>query len=403
MEETQLQTVERQLSKGVNRLRFDRAIEELYLRDYTEHRVRRAPIWALVGTFIYDLVFFGDATMVPDQLDALMLVRFGIFTPFAVVVTFLAMTRRNARDYDLLSLAIVLVGGALPMLVAMHSTSEDLFTYQTGNVATFLFLVVGLRPRFPSLIAGLILLSAIHLTICWHIPSFDSVTFQGLVTFYVTISIFLGLGAYFQEHSERMNFLNCLHATSLHQQLQWQSDRDELTGLLNRRSLVRIERQLWQSVESCAVFAMMLDIDRFKLFNDVHGHLDGDDCLRAVARAINNSVGTSASVFRFGGEEILILMPDARPDEAHAAAERIRLAIEDLAIRHEGLSPPGVVTASIGTAGGETKDLTLQDLLRRADKALYEAKKQGRNRVVPALAPLERLAAAGFAVNGSAS
>ncbi len=385
------ESIEKQIADGFRWLRFSPAIERAYLTEYAQHRIKRAPIWALVGTFIYDLVFFGDATMVPDQLDRLVLMRFAIFTPFAILATVLVMKWRSARNYDLLSLAVVLLGGSLPMLIAMHSTSPHLFIYQTGNVATFLFLVIGLRPRFPAVIAGLVLLCVIHLTICAQIPSFDSVSFQGMVTFYITISIFLALGAYFQEHSDRMNFLNRVRATTLHAQLEMQSERDELTGLLNRRSLARVERELWQAERSRSVYAIMLDIDRFKLFNDVHGHIDGDDCIRGVAGTIASTVRPDSRVFRFGGEEILVLLPDAGFDEACQMAEQIRQAIEGLAIEHRGLVPPGVVTASLGVAGGDTGDQTLQDLLRRADQALYDAKKLGRNRVSVGSLSLQRM------------
>lgn len=391
MTEMALERVETQIAKGCRWLRFMPEIEAGYLREYAEHRIRRAPIWALVGTLIYDAVFFGDATMVPDQLHQLILMRFGVFTPFAIIATAFVMKWRSARNYDLLSLAVVLLGGSLPMLVVMDSSSDYLFAYQTGNVATFLFLAIGLRPRFPAMVTGLGLLFAIHLSICAQIPSFDSVTYQGMVTFYLTILIFLGLGAYFQEHADRKNFLNQLRATLLHSQLELQSERDELTGLFNRRPLSRIERDLWETASSRSVQVIMLDIDRFKLFNDVHGHLDGDDCIRAVAAAIVSRVGPHNSVFRFGGEEFLILLPDAGSDEAHILAEQIRQAIEGLAIEHRGLAPTGIVTASLGMAGGDTHAETLQELLRRADNALYEAKKLGRNRVSSAGFALQRI------------
>ncbi len=390
MTEIPLDRIEAQLAKGFRWLRFTPEIEAAYLREYAEHRIRRAPIWAVVGTLIYDAVFFGDATMVPDQLEQLMLVRFGIFTPFAIIATLCVMKWRSARNYDLLSLAVVLLGGSLPMLVAMDSSSEYLFNYQTGNAATFLFLAIGLRPRFPAMVTGLGLLFAIHLTLCAQITTFDSVSYQGMVTFYLTISIFLGLGAYFQEHADRMTFLNRIRAASLHRQLEVQSERDELTGLLNRRPLSRIERDLWHAPSSRSVQVIMLDIDRFKLFNDVHGHLDGDDCIRAVAGAILATVGPFRSVFRLGGEEFLVLMADAGPNEAHALAEAIRAKIESLAIVHRGLVPTGIVTASLGIAGGNTRDETLQELLRQADNALYEAKRLGRNRVNADGAKLQR-------------
>jgi diguanylate cyclase (GGDEF)-like protein len=128
------------------------------------------------------------------------------------------------------------------------------------------------------------------------------------------------------------------------------------------------------------VAAVLLDVDHFKLYNDVHGHIEGDGCLRAVAKCISEQVGQTAYVFRFGGEEFLILAKDAEALGALALAERVRSAIEALDIRHRGL-PDGRVTVSIGLAIGRPSQQTLEELLSQADTALYEAKHMGRNTV----------------------
>lgn len=381
MQPVTLDQVDRQIATGTRWLRFQPAVEAAYSREFAAQRVRLAPVWAIVGTLIYDMVFFGDATMVGDRMHELMIARFGIFTPFAIIATLAIRRWPSARNYDILSLSVVLLGGTLPMAAAMSSNSPHLFIYQNGNVATFLFLVIGLRPRFHATLLGLVLLCWVHLTISSFIPSFDATTYQGLVTFYITISIFLALGAYFQEHADRMNFLNRLRASLLHDQLQQQSERDELTGLLNRRSLVRHSQVLRQPAGGRAcVHAVMLDIDHFKLFNDVHGHIEGDACIRVVSGCIAQVVGHDGIAFRFGGEEMLVLLPKADMDQALTIAETIRSAIESKAIPHRGLGCSGVVTASLGVAGGAS-EFDLEDLLKQADGALYQAKRLGRNRV----------------------
>ena len=124
----------------------------------------------------------------------------------------------------------------------------------------------------------------------------------------------------------------------------------------------------------------VIDIDHFKSFNDVHGHLEGDACLRAISGCVAREVDARAHVFRFGGEEILVLLIDAEALGALALAERIRAAIEALDIRHRGLAD-ACVTASLGVAIGHPGDQTLEEILREADKALYGAKGRGRNTV----------------------
>jgi len=381
MRDAMLEQVDRQLRSGFRWLRFYPAIEAPYLKEITASRVRIVHVWAIVGTLIYDMVWVGDATMVPDVLPQLIFVRFAIFTPFALLATLAIRKWPSPRNYDILSLCVVVLGALLPMTAAVFSTSPHLFVYQNGNVLVFLFLVIGLRPRLPATLLGLILLVSIHLTTTKLNGTLDAVTYQALISFYGTVAIFLALGAYFQEHSERLNFLNRLRGTLLHQQLERKSEQDELTGLLNRRSLARIAGMMWTTSDSdTSVFAIMLDIDNFKLFNDVHGHIAGDTCIRAVSQCIAETVGEQGTTFRFGGEEILVLMPGVKAEDALALAERIKRSIEAQAIPHRGTSD--VVTASLGVAGGLSRHVSLEDLLKKADAALYEAKHLGRNRIV---------------------
>ncbi|EHS53838.1 diguanylate cyclase [Rhizobium sp. PDO1-076] len=380
MRDAMLQQVERQLTSGFRLLRFYPAIEAAYLKEFTASRVRIVHVWAIVGTLIYNMVWVGDATMVPDMLPELMFVRFAVFTPFAVLATLAIRRWPSPRNYDILSLCVVVLGALLPMAVAVFTTSPYLFIYQNANVLVFLFLVIGLRPRFPATLLGLALLVCIQLTTTKLNGSLDAVTYEALISFYGTVAIFLALGAYFQEHSERLNFVNQLRGTLLHQQVERQSEQDELTGLLNRHSLARVAAKMWTKPGSdTSVFAIMLDIDSFKLFNDVHGHIEGDTCIRAVSRCIADVVGDQGITFRFGGEEILVLLPNIQSTEALALAETIRNAIEAEKIPHRGTT--GVVTASLGVAGGLTRNVSLEDLLKQADAALYEAKHRGRNRV----------------------
>ncbi|MDH4439965.1 MAG: GGDEF domain-containing protein [Rhizobium sp.] len=392
MAEVNLNQVEHQIARGFRWMRFQRDIESAYLEEYTRVRVRRAPIWAIIGTIIYNLVFFGDATMVPERLDRLMVVRFGVFTPFALLATLAVWKWPSARNYDLLSLSVVLLGGSLPMLAVMDSASPYLFNYQSGNIATFLFLAIGLRPRFWVMVTGLASLLAVHLGICSSIDSFDPVAFEGMVTGYVTISIFLAIGAYFQEQADRMNFLNRIRASLLQDRLQQQSERDELSGLRNRHSLRQVEKNLWEAGAADPVIqVLILDIDHFKLFNDVHGHLAGDDCIRRISTAISDTLGDRGIAFRYGGEEFLIILPGSDSEQALETAQSIRTVIERTAMPHRGLRPAGVVTASLGMAGGNRYEVSLQQLISRADLALYEAKRQGRNRVSVGSAPLKRI------------
>ncbi|SCB26788.1 diguanylate cyclase (GGDEF) domain-containing protein [Rhizobium miluonense] len=390
MDAVTLEEVDRQIRNGFRFLRFKPAIEKLFLQDYAANRVRLAPIWAVVGTLIYDLVYFGDRTMMADVFSQLVLVRFGIFTPFALFSVIALRRWRSALNYDLLAICVAVLGVSLPMSVAMHSGSPYLFVYQNGNVAAFLFFVIALSPRFATILIGLVLMCAVQFTTTKLSGAFDDIVYTGIITFYVTLTIFLVLSAYFTEHKDRLNFLNQLRGTLLHTQLEQKSERDELTGLFNRHSLDRVRSSIWRANgEVASVAVIMLDIDRFKLFNDVHGHVEGDECIRAVCQCISREIGANGTSFRFGGEEILVLLPDTNCEVAFAIAERTRRSIEALGIRHRGLD--GHVTASLGVTCGKPSQASLEDLLKTADAALYEAKRVGRNTVTVGRAAMRQL------------
>lgn len=378
-----LDQVERQRARGFRFLRFSPEIEACFRKEYAAERVRLAVIWGIVGTLIYDLVYFGDRTMMADVFSDLVTARFFIFTPF-VIACILAVRRwPNAALYDGLAVAIAVLGVTLPMAVAVQSDSPYLFVYQNGNSAAFLFFVIALRPRFPALLAGLALMCASHFTTTSLTGAFDAVTYSGIITFYVTLSIFLAVSAYFLEQKDRQNFLNQLRGGLLYEQLEHKADRDELSGLLNRRSLSRVRDAVWNGAPT-SVAAILLDIDHFKRFNDVHGHIEGDACIRAISQSIHGAADTGAHVFRFGGEEMLVLSVGQSSLQALGQAERIRKAIEALAIPHRGLED-SCVTVSLGVALASPTEVTLERLLQDADAALYEAKRSGRNTV--ALAP----------------
>jgi two-component system cell cycle response regulator len=162
------------------------------------------------------------------------------------------------------------------------------------------------------------------------------------------------------------------------------SRRDSLTGLGNRRRQDEDLQMLADRAErygDCFCVALF-DVDRFKLFNDSAGHLAGDDVLRRVAAKLAHECRSGDAVYRYGGEELLVLLPSQSLDTARIAAERMRAAVEALAVPHPGLDPPGVVTVSGGVAAFEPeRGDGVARLLKRADTALYEAKEGGRNRV----------------------
>jgi diguanylate cyclase (GGDEF)-like protein len=162
--------------------------------------------------------------------------------------------------------------------------------------------------------------------------------------------------------------------------LRSQALRDPLTGLYNRRYMEDTPQRVTQHAqrERQSVSVIMIDLDHFKRLNDQHGHAKGDTVLRDAAGVITNQLRESDVACRYGGEEMLVVLPNCGRDMAVHKAERLRVAIA-------ALSQPGIdVSASFGVATIPSTSSTMRDLMHAADTALYAAKEQGRNRVVAA-------------------
>jgi two-component system cell cycle response regulator len=158
---------------------------------------------------------------------------------------------------------------------------------------------------------------------------------------------------------------------------------DELTGLYNRRYFERhLGLMLHKAREQERDMAvMLLDMDFFKAVNDTHGHDVGDAVLKEFALRLSRNLRGIDLACRFGGEEFVVLMPDTDFRQAQLVAERVRAAVAERSFE-VGAQRPLTVTVSVGVALNESPDDTPEMVLKRADIALYRAKREGRNRVV---------------------
>ena len=161
-----------------------------------------------------------------------------------------------------------------------------------------------------------------------------------------------------------------------------QASTDALTGLPNRRyfdefcSLLARRRRA-----DDAVGVLMIDIDKFKVLNDTHGHATGDEVLRAVGGAIIAAVREDDVPARYGGEEFVVLLRNPTPEVAFDVGERVRAAVAALDLQRLGVR---AVSVSVGVAVARRADQSIDDLIEQADRALYRAKRSGRDKVVAA-------------------
>ncbi|MBN2355670.1 diguanylate cyclase [candidate division KSB1 bacterium] len=161
---------------------------------------------------------------------------------------------------------------------------------------------------------------------------------------------------------------------------------DSLTGIFNRRYFdQRFMREYHRAVRYQRVLSLlMIDIDHFKKYNDTHGHPTGDVALKQVASLLERNLRQADIICRYGGEEFVVLLPEIDLSNAKIVAEKLRRTLYNIPFQGEEILPEKHITISIGVASYPQTTVDAGELLRSADRALYDAKQKGRNRVVTA-------------------
>jgi diguanylate cyclase (GGDEF)-like protein len=215
----------------------------------------------------------------------------------------------------------------------------------------------------------------------WHPPIASA---GGLLLLFLLISIVFEINDFRTRHKL---------LSENNKQLEQLSNLDSLTGVANRRFFdENLGKELNRSCrDKTPLSLILLDIDRFKLFNDTFGHLAGDECLRQVGRILKKAIERSHDlVARYGGEEFAVILPSTDLRGGLIIAERLRTLVENLDLTSPKASIIQPITISLGLASTPhgQKDMTPKVLIGHADKALYEAKRQGKNRVVHVELPM---------------
>jgi len=165
------------------------------------------------------------------------------------------------------------------------------------------------------------------------------------------------------------------------QKLEEMANRDGLTGAFNKAFMHKTLENVFNGNRRQNSLAIM-DIDHFKNYNDQNGHMEGDNLLRGLSKLLTDSLRETDMLFRFGGEEFVILFADTAKEDAVMVAERIRQKVADYVFPFEEKQPGGNLTISVGVAFAPQDAIDKQTILEIADERLYKAKTGGRNRVV---------------------
>ena len=310
---------------------------------------------------------------------------------FAITPLFLwiiyRVYKKNKHSEYLLAALPVLINGVQSIDIIWGSGSYRA-SYLFGEMLVCVCGYIVTRPRFRLVIVSVALQTACVFATLQVTDITEDMKVEGslycLCACVVTI-----MAAYALEQISRRAFMLGLRVRLLNQELERMAMTDPMTGLGNRRRLEVATDRFWTEPSTTMRVAsfILIDVDKFKLFNDTYGHSAGDTCLTRIGRVVADSLRTDIDLaVRFGGEEIIVFLPDTDFTEARQMAERIRVAIIAAAIPHPAVAEGAVVTASLGVATAPTTDCTCADLVRRADTALYAAKAAGRNQVWPPLA-----------------
>jgi diguanylate cyclase (GGDEF)-like protein len=348
------------------------------------HRTSRRRLWALVtASYAVDVALvalFAAAGTVPWVVPAAHAVAAAV-----VSAGFFALLRRRITSGDPYWTVHQMAAATAVQLGGIVVAPELALVFL--NVLFIVFAFGALRLSRQQAVFGWLMISAgtaAGLAVVWprvglpHQTRFEMLLLAASYSSTLARCAYVGLqGSWLREELQRTNE----QLVAFSQRIDRMARHDELTDLMNRRSIRAVlEEQATLAERGLDTLSVaLLDLDHFKQVNDGFGHAVGDDVLREFGRVAVRTLRVTDRVGRYGGEEFLCVLTCATVDEVEAAMERLRAAIATHA--WEGLAPGLSVTVSIGIASFRPGQ-SVAELLRRADDALYDAKRRGRDRVI---------------------
>jgi diguanylate cyclase (GGDEF)-like protein len=377
---------------GLRTLQFPAPLETAFNEYYHTNSLKHVRVSMLTGLFLYAIFGVVDLQLQPTDRMHMWFIRYAVVCP-TIAAGFAFTYASNLRRFLQPVISFVMLAGSLGIvsMVFFDPTPNENY-YYSGILLLIMgaFTFVSLRFRYAIswALATTIAYEAVAILANHTDPS---ILVQNTFSIIAAITI----GAFsncLMENYLRRDFLNSLLLEHENQQLQIASEElrrlsisDGLTGLGNRRHFESMLKQEWMRAmrSETPISLILFDVDFFKSYNDNYGHQAGDECLRLVARKIRGGAkrhgDTSA---RYGGEEFVLLLSGTELDQATNIAESCRIAVETLKIPHGHSTVSDVVTVSAGVATMVPNlETDRRQLVEAADKALYRAKSEGRNRV----------------------
>lgn len=397
----QSEVVDRQI-KRLSGLRFKWLVfpsdlERRFEKETAHRRSRRLWFEALLAILLFDLFLIADHYGPHEQFRRAFVVRLLIVTPVCLLIhaSLLRMPNRLWRESSLAT-GVCLAGLAQLYLELNRSRVASAYVQMTV-LAVILFANIVMRLRLPYAIATSFVMLCGDAVFLWKdqmLKTEDKIFGVGMVVGATALTLVANYNAC---REERLSYLLHLRGellvadlNRLNAQLLRKSESDALTGLANRRSFDTQYAELWKAalITAGPLSVVIVDVDFFKRLNDRYGHLYGDEVLKRIASLLQQALRVKDDyAARFGGEEFIILLPRTPESAAIQVAERLRKMVElagfpaiDPAQGPYDLSIRATVSCGVACAYPTARDMPEQ-LLEAADRALYQAKADGRNRV----------------------
>lgn len=369
----------------------DQKIERDFLRADARRTRRFIRMLALLGLMISALTWQGALEPLGHRPNALIISAVLRAAYALLCITLFWYSQRDTSIFRVYHFTTAIYLGSLLIVTLRMSAMEQ---YESG-----LFWEVFFVSR-DGLISWIVVSAAVLLFVPGHYPYNVAISFLGFIFCYsmmlksgaehplqaiyvfgTAYLITLAMSGHFQR-LQRKHYQLVLDLQDANGRLEHLASTDALTSIMNRRSFVdALEREYRRCMRHKEDLALVLfDLDYFKEINDTHGHPAGDAVLRAMAQAVLEQIRKEDYFARLGGEEFALLLPETDPPHANQFSERIRQTIENLRVAFQNTQI--AVTASFGVTYLHSKDEDEDSVFIRADRALYEAKKKGRNKVM---------------------
>jgi diguanylate cyclase (GGDEF)-like protein len=364
-----------ELQRGCRKLRFTPELEAEYVRAHLIQNQTLIRVTCVLATL---LVFMrGVEQALAGAWNNSLPIDFGLVFSGSLVLAMIACSSAFERLFLQWAAVVVPVRNAIVAAQIAQACAQGqldmLMVLPLLLIGPFFFL--GMRFHIASIAGAMTVISFSTCAVYFNLM--PMVAIRACVVMVMGF-IACAISARNMERWSRKSFLETHLTAELAQY-------DALTGTKNRRVFDEHLARLWPQAiqDGRAISVLLIDVDHFKAYNDSYGHQAGDRTLRQIAQTMQTFVRRPLDILaRYGGEEFVAVLYDTDVTQAKATAERIRQAVEDLALEHRGSPLFAGVTISIGAAVVEpTRDRTSRGALQLADQALYEAKLRGRNRV----------------------